>query len=351
MNCPQCQAANAPDAGFCGNCGARLSSPAPADQSGYQSSPGYSPSSSGSSSIGHEPPTVYNAPAYKAPPPPSAYNTPQAPSYDAQPGYNAQPGYGGPSGGGQAPGGYGQQGGQPGGYGQGGYGQAPGGQAPGGYPPPGAQPPGGYPPPGGQAPGGQAPGGYPPQSQYQPGTQGGFRQRSSGGIQPVNFNLARLVLTDRIVAVASLIALISLFLSWYTASITEFGATEHGSASGVNIHGWLWLEFIVALAIIVYLVAVAAWETLPFSLPVPHPRLLLGATGLQFLLLLIAFIALPDGDGASVSWGFGAFIGLLAGLVALAAAIPQVVAYVSARFNRGRAGGPGTPIGGPPRGY
>lgn len=348
MNCPQCQAANAQDSGFCGNCGARLTSPAPADQGGYQSSPGYTPA--GSSASYQEPPTVYNAPAYNAPPP-SAYNAPPAPpapSYDAQPGYNAQPGYGGPSGG-QAPSGYGQQEygqggyGQPGG-GQPGYGQPGGGQAPGGYPPPSGQAPGGYGPPGGQA-----PGGYPqnPQNQYQPGTQGGFRQSSSGGIQPVNFNIARLVLTDRIIGIATLITMISLFLTWFTASATSFGVTVSASANGTTAHGWLWFEFIVALAIIVYVAAVAAWDTLPISLPVTQVRLLMGATGLQFLLIVIGFLAKPSGSGVSVSWSFGAFIALIASLVALAAAIPQVVAYANARLNRGQQ----TPVGGPPRQY
>jgi hypothetical protein len=281
---------------------------------------------------------VYNAPAYNAPPP-AAYNAPPAPpapSYDAQPGYNAQPGYGGPSGG-QGPGGYGQQE-----YGQGGYGQ-PGGGQPGGYPPPGGQPPGGYGPPPGQAPGGY------PQNQYQPGTQGGFRQgSSSGGVPAVSFNMARLVLTDRIIGIATLITMISLFLTWFTASATSFGVTVSASASGTTAHGWLWLEFIVALAIIVYVAAVAAWDTLPFSLPVTQVRLLMGATGLQFLLILIGFLAKPSSSGISVSWSFGAFIALIASLVALAAAIPQVVAYANARLNRGQQQ---TPVGGPPRQY
>src|SRR5690348_15732293 len=67
--------------------------------------------------------------------------------------------------------------GAPGGYG-----------GPTGYPPAGG--PAGYPPAGGQPPTGFPPG------QYQPGTSGGFTQRSS--LPPVNFDLSRLSTTDRI---------------------------------------------------------------------------------------------------------------------------------------------------------
>jgi hypothetical protein len=45
---------------------------------------------------------------------------------------------------------------------------------------------------------------------------------------------------DRIVAGASLVAMISIWLPWYSVS-GDFG----GSFSGTTGHGWLWLELVV----------------------------------------------------------------------------------------------------------
>jgi len=194
---------------------------------------------------------------------------------------------------------------------------------------PGTQPgyggPTGYPPAGGQPP-------FPP-GQYQPGTSGGFTQRSS--LPPANFDLNRLSTVDRIVAGATLVTMISLWLPWFTASYTVLGRTASSSISGTGDHGWLWLEFLLALALIAYLAARAAWEQLPFRLPFPHETLLIAATGLQFLLILIGFFAMPstDGlDGFSVGWGFGAFLALIASIVAAGPVIyPAVKSYLDSR--------------------
>ena len=102
-----------------------------------------------------------------------------------------------------------------------------------------------------------------------------------------------------------------------------------------RVHGWLWLEFLVALALIAYLAARAAWDQLPFGLPVSHEPLLIAATGLQFLLILIGFFAMPstDGlDGFSVGWGFGAFLALIASIVAAGPVIyPAVKSFLDSR--------------------
>ena len=194
-----------------------------------------------------------------------------------------------------------------------------------GYGGPGTQPgyggPAGYPPAGGQPP-------FPP-GQYQPGTSGGFTQRSS--LPPVNFDLSRLSTVDKIVAGATLVTMISLWLPWFTVSIKGLGAA--GSISGTGDHGWLWLEFLLALALIAYLVARAAWDQLPFRLPFSHETLLIGATGLQFLLILIGFLAIPSGGfDVSVGWGFGAFLALIASIVAAGPVIyPAVKSYLDSR--------------------
>src|SRR5215469_6027666 len=93
--------------------------------------------------------------------------------------------------------------------------------------------------------------------QYQPGQAGPFVQRSST-LPPANFNLSRLTTVDRIVAGATLVTMISLWLPWFSASFSGFGSTTTGSISGTGYHGWLWLEFILALALLGYFAARAA---------------------------------------------------------------------------------------------
>jgi hypothetical protein len=248
MNCPQCQAANGPDAAFCRNCGARLAQAgAPAAAGGYSSASG----------------------------------TPA--------------GYGPASG--QAPTGYPQDQ-----YAQGQY----------------------------------------QQGQYQQGTSGPFVQGTSG-LPPVSFNLARLTKVDKIVAGATLVTMISLWLPWYSGKYSvPGGLTSTGSISGTGDHGWLWLEFIVALALLAYLAARAAWDELPVSLPVAHTPLLIAGTGLQFLLVLIGFFALPSTDGLqgfSVTWDFGAFLALIASIVAFGPLVyPSIKSYLDNR-NAGAAQG------------
>jgi hypothetical protein len=159
-------------------------------------------------------------------------------------------------------------------------------------------------------------------------------QRSSA-LPPANFDLSRLTTPDRIIASATLVTMISLWLPWYTGKDTLLGITSTASISGTGEHGWLWLEFLIALALLAYFAARAAWEQLPFGLPVSHERLLMVGTGLQFLLILIGFIALPSTDGIqgfSVSWDFGAFLALIASMVAAGPIVyPAVRSFLDSR--------------------
>ncbi len=234
--------------------------------------------------------------------------TAAAGSYMPPPGQGTPVGYGGPSAGYGAPSEYGA----PSGYAQAsGYGQA-GSGAPAGQYPPAQQPGTGYPQPGGQ---------------YQP--------RPAGPGSNFAFDLKRLTRTDQIVGVASLIVLISIFLPWFSVSVTVLGATESATGSGTTAHGWLWLVFVLDLLILAYLVMRAGWEEPPFKMPVAHAPVLLAATGLQLLLILIAFFDVPSSDGyagVSVGWAWGAFIGLLAALAAAGpVVVPAVRSYMDSR--------------------
>lgn len=167
---------------------------------------------------------------------------------------------------------------------------------------------------------------------------GGSAMRSSapapagGGpgtaVQGYNFDAARLSQADRIAGAASVVLLISLFLPWFTVSAGPFSA----SASGTTAHGYLWIVFILCLAIVAFLVFGAGYAELPMRLPVPRENILLAATGLNLLLVLLAFLFKPGGYGISgIGWGFGAFIALIAAIVAVA---PLATPMLRARSGR-----------------
>jgi hypothetical protein len=207
--------------------------------------------------------------------------------------------------------------------------------APAGYPPPqGYNPAGGYNT-GGYSTGVPQQSGY-PQGQYQPPAGGPQAPRTSG-LPPVNFDHTRLTRADKIVAGGTFITMIAIWLPWFSISWgnSTFQVAGSASISGTTGHGWLWLEFIVALALLAYLGARAAWDRLPFTMPVQHQLVLIAGTLVQLLLVLIAFIDIPYGNDG-VGWDWGAFIALLA---ALAAAGPVVVPVVRAYLDSRRAAG------------
>jgi hypothetical protein len=240
-----------------------------------------------------------------------------APVYSGGPGSNGAPGNGAPAGSGPAYGGsaYGGPGPVYGGpvYGEPTVGRPAAGPGPAGY--------------------GSQPGPYQP-CPYQPG-QSGSPFKGSSALPPVRFDLGRLAKVDKVVAGATLVTMISIWLPWFSASYSGLGGTVTGSVSGTHLHGWLWLEFLLALVLLGYLAARAAWDELPVRIPVAHELLLIAATGLQFLLVLIGFLARPSTDGLagySVSWDFGAFLALIGSLVAAGPVIyPAVRAYLDSR--------------------
>jgi hypothetical protein len=130
---------------------------------------------------------------------------------------------------------------------------------------------------------------------------------------------------ERITSIASLVLLISLFLPWYTYS---FGAYGSASVDGLW-HAWMWIVFLISLAIVVHFVLKAGMSTLPYKLPLAEVQLLLFATGINAVLTVIAFLLKPGGIGFSgIGWGFGAFVGLIAAIIA---AFPTAVPALKAR--------------------
>jgi hypothetical protein len=129
--------------------------------------------------------------------------------------------------------------------------------------------------------------------------------------------------------------MISLWLPWFSGKYSALGITSSATVSGTGVHGWLWLEFILALALLAYITARAAWDRLPFNLPIAHEWLLVIGTALQLRFIVIGFFAKPSTNGAqgfSISWDFGAFLALIASIVAAAPVIYLVVkSYLDSR--------------------
>jgi hypothetical protein len=142
---------------------------------------------------------------------------------------------------------------------------------------------------------------------------------SASSVPAYKFDAARWSLADRIAGIASIVLFISLFLSWF--GITVIGITV--TASGLSAHGYLYIVMILCILIVAYLVLRAGWDELPMAANVPHLTVMLVATIVNLVLVFIGFIFKPGGSG--VGWEFGAFIGLIAAIVAAAPyAIPQL---------------------------
>jgi hypothetical protein len=148
---------------------------------------------------------------------------------------------------------------------------------------------------------------------------------ATGGssIPAYKFDAGRWSLADRIAGVASLVLLISLFLSWFSASVGFVSASE----SGVSAHGYLYIVMILCILILAYMVLRAGWDQLPISQNIPHVTVMMVATIVNLVLVFIAFIFKPSTGGfnINVGWSFGAFLALIAAIVAAAPyAIPQL---------------------------
>jgi hypothetical protein len=163
---------------------------------------------------------------------------------------------------------------------------------------------------------------------------------TTSSLPPFRFDASRLTQADRITGIASLVLIIALFLPWFSISGTYATVSVSVSWDGTTAHGYLWLVFVIALAVVAYLVAKAGWGKLPFDLPAPESLVIMTATVVNVVLVLIAFLLKPGGDLYSgVGWTFGSFVALAAAVVAAA---PTAIPAIQRR--RGASGQtPGTP--------
>ena len=98
---------------------------------------------------------------------------------------------------------------------------------------------------------------------------------------------------------------------------------------GTTAHGYLVFVVITALLITGYLLLRSGWgEEFPFPLPVAHEALLLAGTGVQFVLVLAAFLDVPL---PGLGWDIGAYLAVAA---AALAAVPAALPALRSRHSR-----------------
>jgi len=163
----------------------------------------------------------------------------------------------------------------------------------------------------------------PPSPARSPEGSAGAATSPQTSLPSFSFDIKRWSQAERITGVATVVLLISLFLPWFTYSF-GFGSV---SVDGLW-HGWMYLVLILCLVILAYLVARAGFEEMPLKLPLPGAQLLLIAAGANAILTFLAFVFKPGGVGFhGIGWGFGAFVGLAAAIVAVAPlAVPAITA-------------------------
>ncbi len=154
------------------------------------------------------------------------------------------------------------------------------------------------------------------------GTAGYGAAQTSSPATAFKFDRSRWSPTDFVAGVATLVLFISLFLPWYGVSIGPISVTADATA-----HGYMYIPLILCLVELAYLVGIAGLPDLRSRLPVPHDMFLTGINAVNLVFVVIAFTAGKDGAG----WRFGAFVGLVAALVA---ALPKVALSLSARARK-----------------
>jgi hypothetical protein len=149
------------------------------------------------------------------------------------------------------------------------------------------------------------------------------------------FDGSRLSKNDRITGVATLVLFISLFLPWFGITVGNRIFSASYDADGLTSHGYLYVVLILCLALFGYLVLRAGMPETLAKVPFPHDVLIMVVTAANAVLVILAFALKPN---SLLGWRWGAFVGLIAAIVALA---PLGIPYVQARRGKAQGGQPG----------
>ena len=125
--------------------------------------------------------------------------------------------------------------------------------------------------------------------------------------------LARFTRGDKVLVVAAFVALISLFVPWYQASVEGYTIQ---SVSGWGT-GYGWMAALLLVAAGVYVVLQRSDVDLPKA-PVRSAVVVLALTGLGTFLVLVRIGTLPNGHagGSLIAYQYGPAAGILLALIA-----------------------------------
>jgi hypothetical protein len=141
---------------------------------------------------------------------------------------------------------------------------------------------------------------------------------------PYRFDRSRWSSTDLVSGVASVVVLVALFLPWFGVSLGVVGLT----VNGLTAHGYLYLVLVVGLVELGYLAMSAGLPEVRTKLPLSHEAFMSTLNTVNLVIVLIAF---ANKGPAGIGWRYGAFLALVAALVA---ALPKVAISLSGRVRR-----------------
>jgi hypothetical protein len=123
---------------------------------------------------------------------------------------------------------------------------------------------------------------------------------------------------------ATLVLLVSFWLPWYSASAGPFSV----SIGGLSAHGWLFIAVLDSIVLVLYVLITAFGAgDLADQGRLSKEQLLAVLTGVNLVLVLLAFLLKPSGFG----WSYGALLAVAAAIVAF---LPFGVPLVQAQRRR-----------------
>jgi len=133
------------------------------------------------------------------------------------------------------------------------------------------------------------------------------------------FDINKFSTIDKVLGGAAVLALIALFLPWYSVTVGPFSASTSGFGTS-----WGWLGDLLIIAAGVYLVLQRSGVDLS-KMPAPPSVIILGASALGTLIVILRWVTVPSyhGLGHDVSYGpsAGMYIAIICGVAEVVCAV------------------------------